>query len=301
MTIATDTEMNLPTTLPAGKQALLTRLVDDLARVPGVEAVVLGGSYARGTAHDTSDLDLGLYYFERAPVSLAEIKRIAAAVSNQNTPVVTDFYGWGPWVNGGAWIQTEAGKVDFIYRNLDQVARTISEAQQGLHRHDYEQQPAYGFYSVIYLAETRLCLPLYDPAGRIAGLKGRVDPYPARLKEKVVADSLWNAEFSLLFARNFAAAADVYNTVGCLARVATNLTQALFALNETYFISDKKVMEELARFSLLPAGYVETLARILAHPGETAAELSRTVAELEAVWQSVVALTGGTYRPKFNL
>lgn len=46
---------------------------------------------------------------------------------------------------------------------------------------------------------------------------------------------------------------------------------------------------------------VDDLARILAHPGETAAELSRTVTELEAVWQSVVALTGGTYRPRFDL
>ncbi len=293
--------MNVPITLPAGKQALLARLVDDLARVPGIEAVVLGGSYARGTAHDTSDLDLGLYYFENAPFSLAEINRIATAVSNRGAPVVTDFYGWGPWVNGGAWIHTGAGKVDFIYRNLDQVARTIDEAQQGFNRHDYDQQPAYGFYSVIYLAETRICIPLYDPAGRIAGLKAQVEPYPARLKEKTVADSLWSAEFSLIFARNFAAAADVYNTAGCLARVAANLTQALFALNETYFISDKKVMEELARFPLLPAGYADTLARILAHPGETAAELSRTVAELEAVWQSVVALTGGTYRPQFDL
>ena len=35
--------------------------------------------------------------------------------------IVTGMDEWGPWVNGGAWIQTPVGKVDFLYRNLDQV------------------------------------------------------------------------------------------------------------------------------------------------------------------------------------
>jgi hypothetical protein len=293
--------LNIPATIPAKKQTVLEHLVHDLAQVQGVEAVVLGGSYARGTHQETSDLDVGLYYFENEPFSLDEIKRIATAISSQTPPVVTGFYEWGAWVNGGAWIQTEAGKVDFLYRNLDQVERTITEAQEGIVRHDYNQQPAYGFYSVIYLAETQICLPLYDPAGRIAGLKRQVEPYPARLKEKIAGDSLWSAEFTLLFARNFAAAADVYNTVGCLTRAAANLTQALFALNERYFISDKKVMAELALFPLLPEGYVQKLSGLLGHPDETAEGLSQTVAELEALWREVVSLAGSMYRPKFNL
>jgi hypothetical protein len=293
--------LNLPVTLPANKQALLEQLIDDLSKVRGIEAIVLGGSYARGTQHDTSDLDIGLYYFENKPFSLTEIKRIAGAISIQDTPVVTGFYEWGPWVNGGAWIQTSVGKVDFLYRNLDQVERTIEEAVQGIVRHDYSQQPTYGFYSVIYLAETQICLPLYDPEAQITRLKRQVEPYPAKLKERIILNSLWSAEFTLIFAHNYAAGADIYNTAGCLTRIAANLTQALFALNEQYFISDKKVMAELALFPLLPEGYVTKLSHILAHPGETAGELSQTVTELEAVWQAVVSLAGDMYRPQFNL
>lgn len=287
--------------IPEKKRSLLEPLVARLGQVQGVQAIVLGGSYARGTFHETSDLDLGLYYYESDPFSIDEIKRIAQDISTQDKPVVTGFYGWGPWVNGGAWIQTGAGKVDFIYRNLDQVERTIREAEQGIARHDYDQQPTYGFYSVIYLAETRICLPLHDPGGLIAGLKRQVETYPPKLKEKIIADSLWEADFSLLFARNFAAGADVYNTVGCLTRVASDLTQALFALNETYFISDKKVMAELALFPLLPEGYVDNITHILGHPGESSEELSQAVAELEGVWRSVVALVGGVYQPRFNI
>lgn len=291
--------LNIPATVPAAKRPLLEGLVSALARVPGVEAVVLGGSYARGTQTETSDLDLGLYYQKSAPFALTAIRRIAEGVASR-PPVVTGFYDWGPWVNGGAWIFTGVGKVDFLYRNIDQVAKTIQEAHRGISRHDYSQQPAYGFYSVIYLAETQRCLPLHDPAGVIAGLKARVAMYPPRLKEKIVADSLWSAEFTLQHARSFAAAGDVYNTAGCLTRVAANLTQVLFALNETYFMSDKQVMAEIAAFPLLPPAYPERLVAILAHSGAAPTELGRAVGDIGILWQEVAALTG-TYRPQFEV
>ncbi len=115
MTIA-----NLPQ-LPPRKRALIEQLVSQLGQVPGLVAVVLGGSYASGTQHETSDLDLGLYYLEADPFPIPHIQRIAQSISVREPLTVTGFYGWGPWVNGGAWIHTRQGKLDFIYRNLDQV------------------------------------------------------------------------------------------------------------------------------------------------------------------------------------
>src|SRR5512139_1982541 len=214
--------------LPEQKRTTIEQLVEKLSSVDGMAAIVLGGSYASGTQHEKSDIDLGLYYYEARSFSIDRIRVIANEISVDGTPTVTDFYGWGAWVNGGAWIHTPIGKIDFLYRNLDQVQKTIAEAQQAVSHHDYDQQPAYGFYSVIYLAETQICVPLHDPDGLIAGLKSQVALYPPRLRERVIADSLWAAEFSLLFARDFAARGDVYNTVGCMARIAAALTQALF-------------------------------------------------------------------------
>ncbi len=287
--------------LPPQKQQLLEYLVDRLSSIEGMLAVVLGGSYAGGTFHEASDMDIGLYYAEASPFSIDDVRDVALEVAEDGNATVTGFYEWGAWVNGGAWIHTPQGKVDFLYRNLDQVQRTIEEAQQGIVHHDYDQQPAYGFYSVIYLAETQICIPLYDPENRIARLKREVSVYPPRLKQKVIADSLWSVEFTLLHARGFAAQGDVYNTVGCLTRAASNLTQALFALNERYFIRDKKVMETIAGFPLLPQGYVEALRDILAHPGGTGEELSRSVGAFEQIWRSVVSLPGVHYEPKFSL
>lgn len=291
---------NMPS-LPEQKRSLLERLVDQLSRVSNVSAIVLGGSYASGTQHEASDMDLGLYYSEASPFSIANIRRVAQDVSVDGTATVTGFYEWGAWVNGGAWIHTPHGKVDFLYRNLDQVQRTIAEAQQGISQHDYDQQPTYGFYSVIYLAETQICIPLHDPELIIAQLKGSVEAYPPKLKQKVITDSLWGAEFTLLHSRGFAAQGDIYNTVGCLTRVVSNITQALFALNERYFLRDKKVMDMVAKFPNLPSGYIQQTNRILARPGSTAQELTTSVSELEAAWRSVVSLAGVRYEPKFQM
>ncbi len=287
--------------IPAPKRLLLDELITELSRVAGMAALVLGGSYASGTQHAASDLDIGLYYHEAAPFDLAEIRHIATAFAADGAPTVTGFYEWGAWVNGGAWIHTRAGKVDFLYRNVEHVERTIAEAQQGIVHHDYDQQPTHGFYSVIYLAETQFCIPLYDPDELIAGLKRQVEVYPPKLREKIIADSLWAAEFTLLHARGFAAQGDVYNTVGCLTRAAANLTQALFAVNGRYFSRDKQVMATLAAFPHLPADYVRQINNILACPGSTAAALISTVQELEQAWRGVVSLPGVEYRPKFHV
>lgn len=293
--------MNKILNLPHNKSLLLEDLVGQLSRVAGVSAIVLGGSYASGTHHEKSDMDIGLYYDPANPFSIDEIRQIAEKASTDGTATVTGFYGWGAWVNGGAWIHTEQGKVDFLYRNLEQVRRTITEANQGISHHDYDQQPAYGFYSVIYLAETQICIPLYDPKSLIAELKRAVDIYPPKLKQKVIEDSLWSAEFTIIHARGFAEKGDIYNTVGCLTRAASNITQALFALNERYFMRDKKVMETVASFPKLPPEYIQQVNRILSHPGNTEAELAKSVQDLELAWKSVVSLPGVNYIPKFNL
>ena len=293
--------IELPGTISPQKGELLRAVVDELKRVSGIAAAVLGGSYACGTQREDSDLDVAIYYEPERPFAIGEIRRIAAALSRNNNPVVTDFYGWGPWVNGGAWIHTIAGKLDLLYRNLHQVRQTVDEAQRGIVRHDYYQQPVYGFYSVIYLAETEACIPLHDPLGRIADLKRSVAKYPSALRQRIVVDSLWMAEFTLNQAHKFAAQEDIYNTVGCLTRVAAALTQALFGLNEAYFMTDKNAMEMIAKFKIAPRAHVEQMRALLAQPGQTAPELRRTVTECEAAWARVVELAGELYAPKFSL
>lgn len=284
--------------LPKEKAPLLMEVVHCLEEIPGVLAVVLGGSYARGVAHERSDLDLGLYYRPGSAFQIEEIRRVAEQFALGST-VVSGFYEWGPWVNGGAWINTQAGKVDFLYRNLDQVEHVIADAQRGITEHDYDQQPPYGFRSVIYLAETKCCVPLHDPKMLVEQMKQRVARYPKALKENIIQNSLWGAEFSFYFAGQFATAGDVYGAAGCFTRIVQYLTQALFALNEEYFISDKDAMRQIERFGRHPSDYRARASNVLAQPGGTADELQQSCEKLKQVWRESVELAGDLYRSRY--
>lgn len=294
--------LNFPLNMPADKLGMLDAIVEALQNVLNVVAVVLGGSYSSGLARPGSDIDIGIYYREASPFSVAEMRSVAETFcAVASVPIVTGMYEWGPWVNGGAWIQTSVGKVDFLYRNLDQVQAVIEEGRKGMWRHDYDQQPPYGFRSVVYFGETLICIPLYDPQAEIARLKELVAQYPQPLKERIVQESLWGAEFSLPFCRTFGDRADVYNAAGCMTRVGQFLVQALFALNEEYFVSDKYAGRLLEQFALRPPDFTHRLAFALSNVGCNAAELRRSSELLRSLWLETVELTSGTYKPRFDL
>ena len=84
--------MIIPASLPLEKRRLLEGLVESLSRVPRMQAVVLGGSFASGTQHSQSDLDIGLYYSEAEPFSLDAIRAIAGGVSLPDKPPTVT--GW---------------------------------------------------------------------------------------------------------------------------------------------------------------------------------------------------------------
>ena len=75
-----------------------------LGAIRGVKAVGLGGSHARGLARPGSDIDLGILYSDADPFSIASIRELVLDLNDTAKPVVTGFYEWGAWVNGGAWL-----------------------------------------------------------------------------------------------------------------------------------------------------------------------------------------------------
>src|SRR5690554_3172708 len=285
----------------ADKLRLADRVAAALAPIPNLVAIALGGSLARGTHHTGSDIDIGLYYRAATPFPVDAVWAVARSFATGSEPVVTGFGEWGLWVNGGAWIETSLCKIDLLYRDLDLVERTVREAQAGTWRHDFDQQPPFGFRSVIYLAETAACKPLHDPDDELAELKAAVATYPPELKRRIVADCLWGAEFSLLFAGDFARRGEVANVAGCLTRVHHYLVQALFALNEVYFIGDKGTGAMIEAFDVRPDDYVRVATEVLGRMGMTAEELGASVDRFRGLFEEIAALSGGEYRPRFIL
>lgn len=294
--------MQLYAAAPEAKRLLLSTIVDMLRAVPHVAAIALGGSHASGLARPDSDLDIGIYYRTASPFSIDAIRRVAEALATPGSvPVVTDPYGWGPWVNGGAWIRTPVCKVDFLYRSLDQLETVIAEGSKGVWRHDYDQQPPFGFRSVIYFGEAASAIPLHDPDGELVRLKQSVAVYPEPLRERIVAESLWNAEFTLHQSRGFAASADVVHTAACFARVAHFLIQALFAMNRRYFVNDKHALRLIDSFPLSPREFAARLSAVLAHPGAAPESLHASIDGLHALWSETTALSDHSYTPRFSL
>jgi hypothetical protein len=288
--------------LSPGQRELVSSLAQRLGAVPGVLAVVLGGSYARGRAGPGSDIDLGLLYSEAAPFSVESVRELAGAVNDAPGPVVTDFYGWGPWVNGGAWLTVGGQRVDLLYRSLEHVERAVAEAEAGRYEVHYLQQPPFGFFSGTYLGEVAVCVPLLDPGGRIDGLKRRVADYPEALRRAVVRDFLFMAEFTLTaFAPKVAARSDTYGTAACLTRAVNELVMALFALNRKYPLNDKTALAEVAEFELAPREFGPRVQETLVRLGHGPAELGAAVEGVAQLFRGTVALADGLYRPRYTL
>lgn len=284
--------------LLADKQKLLDDFTTELKLIDGVKAIVLGGSYAIGLATEKSDLDIGIYYSEQRPFDIEKIKTVAHKFSNNEQPTVTGFYEWGPWVNGGAWINTEYGEVDLLYKNIDQIVKTIDNSINGIWENSFEQQPPYGFSSIIYLAETHSSIPLYDPENIISKLKDRIKQYPQKLKQSVVQQSLWSAEFTIWQAEKFANKTDIYNTVGCLTRAMNSIVSALFALNEIYPMGDKRAIEIIEKAKCKPTNLTNKIDTIFSCDKNSLAENVRL---LKLLFNEIVELANGHYKPYYKL
>ena len=270
---------------------LIESIVDKLKAVDGLQSIVLGGSWASGTQHADSDIDLGLYYNADYPLDIQQVRNIATELNDLPEPVVTDLGDWGRWVNGGAWLIIQGQRVDFLYRNIDFVSAIVDDCNKGEIQSDYWQQPAYGFHSYIYCAETNICKTLYDPGGIIEALKAKVAQYPQPLKEKIIKDFTWSAQFTLEVARKSARQGDVYFVAGCLTRAVSCLVQVLYALNETYFISDKRMYRDVEQFALKPQNIAERVDRILGDAGREREELEESLKAAEALLGEIVVQT----------
>jgi predicted nucleotidyltransferase len=288
--------------LSTEQRALVSSLAKRLETIAGIKAIVLGGSHARGRAQPGSDIDLYIFYSEADPFSIQGIRELAEGINDTPGPVVTNFYGWGPWVNGGAWLTIGGQRVDLVYRNLEQLERVIAEAEAGRHELDYSQQPPFGFFSAAYLGEIAVCKPLLDPEARIEALKRRVAKYPEALRRAVVQDYLWASELGLTaFAPKFASRSGAYGTAACLTRIVNQLLLVLFALNRRYLVDDKTALAEVAEFERAPHEFGPRVQKTLAQLGTSPADLGAAIERVTQLFRETVELTEGLYQPRFTL
>lgn len=121
----------------------------ELAALPGVVAVALGGSRARHVHLPDSDWDLAIYYRSGFDPDALRAKGWPGEVF--------DIGGWGGGVmNGGAWLTIGDRRVDVHYRDLNDVEHWCAEADAGHFRKELLLFYVAGIPTYVVMAELAL-------------------------------------------------------------------------------------------------------------------------------------------------
>jgi hypothetical protein len=222
-------------------------MVARLIKVPGIVAVMLGGSRARGTHAPDSDTDLGLYY--RPPLDLEALQAIAGEAGQVTAPGE-----WGPWVDGGAWLTIDGAGVDWIYRDLDRVRRSVDDAAEGQYAFHAQTGHPLGVPDFAYAAEVALGKVLADPTGELAALHNRLLVYPPKLADHLIG-ALWEADFLIKVARKAVTRQDVTYVSGCLFRAFGVCAHALHGAAGAWLTNEKGAIAAAAALPGAPPGF----------------------------------------------
>lgn len=238
--------------------APVAALADELARLPGVVGVALGGSRATGVFREHSDWDLGLYH--RGGVDPDGVRALGYE------GFVSEPGAWGPIVDGGAWLTVDGIAVDVLYRDLDRVERWRAEAEAG--RFDILAQTGYLAGAPTYLPVGELALGVV-----VCGELPR-PAFPEALAR--TAPPRWEgaARASLMFAGLHAQGGEPVACAGMLAHAVLCAAHARLAARREWVLNEKRLVGR--------AG-LEAVAPLLAEVGGSAAELGATVAAVGRV------------------
>jgi predicted nucleotidyltransferase len=238
---------------------VLDLIVPKLVTLPGVVAVVLGGSRARGTNRPDSDWDIGLYYRGGFDAALIAGLGFPGHVAQPGE--------WGRIVNGGAWLSVEGEPVDVLLRDLDVVEGWWADAQEGRFEIDNVEGHIAG-------------LPTYTPVGELAVsqvLHGGLPQvtYPDALRATAGRRWRWNGAFSLAYAEKYAARGDVALAAGTMARATAQTAHGVLAERGEWVLNEKGIVdaaglggahEIIGTCSCDPSAAVRALRDVLAAP-----------------------------------
>ena len=242
-----------------------------LAGLPGVRAVALGGSRAAGTNRPDSDWDFAVYY--RGAFSPDSLRALGWPGT------VFEIGGWGGGVfNGGAWLQVDGRKVDVHYRDLDNVEHHLAEACAGRFRIER---------LMFYLAG----VPTYVVVAEIAtnqvlsGLLPR-PAYPDALRAAAPPRWWGVAQATLGYGRAaYAPRGRLAETAGTVAVAACQAAHAVLAASGQWVTNEKTLLDRAGL-----RGVDGILAGLAPDPGR----LARAVDDAEALLRAAVARAGAS-------
>lgn len=233
--------------------ALVPTLSAKLMTIPGVQGVALGGSHASGNATPASDIDLSLAYRGDHPFDLAALNALCRELDDSGSAEATPPGGWGPWVDGGAWLTVQGRRVDFIYRDLARVGQSVQDALAGKVALFAQPGHPHGIHAHHYAAEVASCVVLHDPSEELARLKEQVRVYPPALASALQAHYGWQKGFWLDAAAKGLKRQDVHYAQGCAYQAVMALVQERAARLHLWLLNEKGSVERVGGPDMLAA------------------------------------------------
>jgi Domain of unknown function (DUF4037) len=236
----------------SGSNSRANELASQLAALPYLEAVILGGSISTGLVDDHSDCDLYAYTRQAIEPSAREaiLRPRAARLELQR-----DFWEWED-----TWIEHDGRKFEIMYRGCE-------HAEQEVERRLFCYEASVGYTTCVLhtLAHGRV---LVDRNGWFEALQQRVlnTSYPDELVRAVIAKnfpvlgpiiSSYEDQIESAYARR-----DLVSLVHRTAAWLASYFDIVFAVNRQYHPGEKRLLAQAARLPTSPANMADDLARI---------------------------------------
>lgn len=258
---------------------MIEELFRELAALPQIEAIALGGSRAGEVFDEKSDYDVYLY--------------CTSSVSEETRREILEKYcsymelGNSFWEYEDNCTLNNGIDIDILYRNLEGFANGLAAVMENFQ--------AYNGYTTCMWHNLKNCKIIYDRDGRLQALKERFDiPYPKQLKANIIERNLKLLSEAMpaykLQIEKAVGRGDLVSICHRTSAFMESYFDIIWALNEQSHPGEKRLVSLCKKnCSLLPADFEENINRLYSHlftkPECIEADLERIILELKKIIQ----------------
>ena len=154
---------------------MVDKLYKELAALPQVEAIALGGSRAGAVFDEKSDYDVYVY----CTAEIADGVRNAILTKYCSCVELGNHY----WELEDNCTLNNGIDIDILYRDLDGIVADVSSV--------VEQFNAHNGYTTCLWHNIKTCKIVFDRNGKLAEVKKRFDvPYPEELRQNIITRNM---------------------------------------------------------------------------------------------------------------
>jgi len=248
-------------------------LIDEIRKIDGVASIGKSGGETIPIQNE-NDIDVFIFcsHIPNAQTRKTAVKKVESAVSKITISETAGRF-WGVC----DFVTIENTEICLMYFNISDMNDEIESVLNGS-RLDRENEY---FYPTGRCATFLSMYVLYDKTGYISNMKEKLSVYPIVLSKKLYDHHVGkindNEDFERAIARK-----DTIFYHSTLELAIDHFLQALFALNQCYFPSRKRITQFIEKFKLKPINCSERLLEVIKTGSEP-----RTLSQSYDIWSAL--------------